>query len=167
MMLACAATLLAAGELSGRRAPGFSLPDMNFKQFDPVDFRGKILVVELMQTTCPHCAKFSEILEEAAGKYRDKVAILSVVNPPDTIGNVKKYIAEKKISYPILFDCGQMAASYLKVGPQNPEFKIPHVFLIDAQGMIRNDYGYSPLTKGIFEGRDLFTELDRMVGKSK
>ena len=46
-----------------------------------------------------------------------------------------------------------------------PAFAQPK--LIDAQGMIRNDYGYSPLTKGIFEGRELFTEIDRMVGKAK
>ena len=76
-----------------------------------------------------------------------------------------EYIGKYKITSPILFDCGQVAFSYLK--PTSASIQIPHVFLIDAQGMIRNDYGYSPLTKGIFEGRDLFTELDRMVGKSK
>jgi peroxiredoxin len=166
-VLTCAATLLSAAELSGRRAPGFSLPDMTMKQYDPQDYRGKILVIELMQTTCQHCEKFSEILQEAANKYGGRVAILSVVNPPDNATTVKKYIDEHKISVPILFDCGQMAASYLKVGPQNPNFNIPHVFLIDAQGMIRNDYGYSPLTQGIFEGRELFTEIDRMLGKAK
>jgi peroxiredoxin len=80
---------------------------------------------------------------------------------------VKKYVDEHKITVPVLFDCGQMAASYLKVGPQNPNFNIPHVFLIDAQGIIRNDYGYSPLTKGIFEGRELFSEIDRMLAKGK
>ena len=58
-MMACAATLMTAGELSGRRAPGFSLIDVNFKQHDPQDYRGKILLVELMQTGCPHCAAFS------------------------------------------------------------------------------------------------------------
>ena len=137
------------------------------KQYDPQDYRGKILIVELMQTTCEHCEKFSGILQEAAGKYRGRVVILSVVNPPDNAATVKKYVDEHKISIPVLFDCGQMAASYLKVGPQNPNFNIPHIFLIDAQGMIRNDYGYSPLTQGIFEGRELFTEIDRMLAKAK
>jgi len=80
---------------------------------------------------------------------------------------VKRYIAEKKSAVPILFDCGQMAASYLKVGPQNPDVAVPHLFVIDAQGMIRNDYGYNPLTKGIFEGRDLFAELDQMLAKPR
>jgi len=61
-LLACSASLMAAGELSGRRAPGFSLMDMNFKQYDSQDYRGKILLIDIMQTTCPHCAMFSSIL---------------------------------------------------------------------------------------------------------
>lgn len=137
------------------------------KQYDPQDYHGKILLVEFMQTNCPHCGGFSVILEEVVNKYRGQVAVLSVANPPDTLATVQRFIAEKKLSMPIVFDCGQVAASYLKAGPQNPNFDVPHLFIIDPRGMIRNDYGYSPLTKGIFEGRDLFTELDQMLGKSK
>lgn len=166
-LVVCAASLVASGELSGRRAPGFSLPDMNLKQYDPADYRGKILLIEFMKTSCPHCERFSEILEEVATKYRGRVEVLSVVNWSDNTTTVKKYIEEKKLSVPILFDSGQMASSYFKATPQNPNFNVPHVFIIDAQGIIQDDYGYSPLTKGIFEGRDLFTELDRMLAKSK
>jgi peroxiredoxin len=166
-LLVCSAGLLFAGELSGRRAPGFSLPDRNFKQYDTADYRGKILLIEFMKTQCPHCERFSDVLEEVAAKYRGQVAILSVVNWSDNTDTVKNYIAGNKISRPILFDCGQVAASYFKASPQNPNFNVPHVFIVDAQGTIRNDYGYGPLTKGIFEGRDLFAELDQMLAKSK
>lgn len=166
-MLWCAATLMASGELSGRRAPGFSLPDLNLKQHDSQDYRGKILLVEIMQTACPHCATFSSTLEEVIAKYHGQVAALTIVNPPDNISTVKRYISEHNITVPILFDCGQVSASYLKATPQSAEISVPHLFLIDAQGMIRNDYGYTPFTRGIFEGRDLFSELDRMLGKSK
>ena len=157
-VLACAVTLM-AGDLSGRRAPGFSLVDSNFVQHDTQDFRGKILLVEFMQTTCPHCGTFSNILQEAVTRYSGKVAVLAVVNPPDTTTTVKQYIAEHKLTYPLLFDCGQVAASYVKA----QSFDVPHLFVIDAQGMIQNDYGYSVFNRGIFEGRDLFSELDRIV----
>lgn len=166
-LLACAASLVASGELSGRRAPGFSLMDMNFKQHDPQDYRGKILLVEIMKTSCPHCVAFAPILEEIVSKYHGQVAALTIVNPPDTLDTVRKYVADHKVTVPVLFDTGQVAFSYFKVTPQNPDVNIPHLFIIDAQGMIRNDYEYSPLTRGIFEGRDLFTELDRMLGRSK
>jgi peroxiredoxin len=161
-LLACAAALV-AGDLSGRRAPGFSLVDANFVQHDTQDYRGKILLVDIMQTTCPHCGAFSNILQEVATRYGGKVAIVAIVNPPDNTATVKQYIAQHKLSYPLLFDCGQVAASYMKATPQHTDFSVPHLFIIDAQGMIQNDYGYSPFNQGIFEGRDLFSELDRMM----
>ena len=40
---------------------------------------------------------------------------------------------------PILFDCGQVTASYLKITPQNPKVSFPHLFVIDKEGIIRHD----------------------------
>lgn len=161
-LLACAAALM-AGELSGRRAPGFSLVDSDFVQHDVQDYRGKIVLLEFMQSKCPHCGPFSTILQEAATRYAGKVVVLSIVNPPDNTATVKSYIAEHKLTYPLLFDCGQVAASYMMATPQHNNFSVPHLFMIDAQGRIQNDYGYTPFTQGIFEGRDLFTEVDRLL----
>ena len=50
-----ALTMLAAGELSGRRAPGFALPDLNLNYHDLADLQGRVVLLEIMQTTCPHC----------------------------------------------------------------------------------------------------------------
>jgi len=166
-LLVCAASLAASGELSGRRAPGFSLMDKDFKQHDPQDYHGKILIVEIMRTGCPACVAFAPILEEIVARYHGQVAALSIVNPPDTLDTVRKYVADHKVTVPVLFDTGQVAFSYFKATPQNPDVAVPHLFIIDARGMIENDYGYNPLTKGVFEGRDLFTELDRMLARSK
>src|SRR5882762_9937274 len=99
-MLACAAALFASGEHSGRRAPGFSLPDMNLKQYDPQDFRGKVLVVEFMQTTCPHCELFSHFLEKGEKKSAGGVVIFPFVNPPENANNEKKYMREKNLPVP-------------------------------------------------------------------
>jgi peroxiredoxin len=148
----------------GHRAPGFSLPDRNYKYHDPQDYHGKVLIVEFMQTTCPHCAAFSKILEEAAAKYAGKVVILSIVNPPDTPDKVSQYAVTNKVTVPVLFDCGQIAASYVHWSPgKSGGFDIPRVFLIDATGVIRRDLEYNALTKDIFEGRGLFAELDKLL----
>ena len=80
-VLACA--LFASGELSNRRAPGFALPDPEYTHFyDLQDYRGKVLLIEIMSTTCPHCLLLSTTLEKVKEKYGDKVGILSVVLPP-------------------------------------------------------------------------------------
>ena len=159
-----AGSLFAAGELIGQRAPGFSLPDRNFKYHDPQDYRGKILIVEFMQTSCPHCATFSKILQEVQTKYAGKVSVLSIVNPPDSPDKVGAYVTTHKLTIPILFDCGQIAVSYVRWTPGKPSgFDIPRVFIIDAGGIVRHDYEYNKITEGIFEGRGLFAELDKML----
>jgi thiol-disulfide isomerase/thioredoxin len=166
-VLCVAALLVAAGGLSNRRAPGFSLQDSKGKQHDLYDYRGKIVLIEIMQTSCPHCRAFSKILDQVKAKYGDRVVSLSVVNPPDSPENVARYLAEVKPSTPILFDSGQMAISYFKLTPENPAINLPHLFIIDANGWIVNDYTYGDATKGIFEGKALFPELDRLLAAKK
>ena len=157
-------TVFAAGDMVGHRAPGFSLADGTYHYHDPQDYRGRILIVEFMQTTCPHCTVFSKILEEVAAKYAGKVSVLSIVNPPDTAEKVKQFVAANKITTPILFDTGQVALSYVHWMPGKPTgFDLPRVFIIDTTGVIRRDLEYSLLTREIFEGRGLFAELDRML----
>lgn len=152
-----------AGELSGRRAPGFSLPEGPGVQRDLQDYRGKILILDFMQVTCEHCATFSAILEQARARYGDKIAILSIVNPPSDAKGVADYITQHKIKTPILFDCGQVAYSYLKPDPASPSITIPHVFLIDGAGMIRNDFAFGSSTLEIFQRKGLFAEIDKLL----
>jgi peroxiredoxin len=156
----CAAAVCAAD--SSRRAPGFSLPDAKTQQHDLADYRGKVVILEFMQTTCPHCAAFSSILNEAQQKYGDRVAVVSVVNPPDDQSKVNSFVAAHKLVYPILFDCGQVAYSYLR----SPSFDIPHVYLIDGNGGIRQDFGYSDSMKDLFEGKGLFPHIDAVLAGS-
>jgi len=165
-LLVSAALLSGAGELSGRRAPGFSLPDIHLQQHDLADYRGKIVVLDIIQTSCPHCAAFAETLQKVHRKYGDKVAVLTIANPPDTQATVARFSAGHKISTPILFDCGQVSVSYLKVTPQHPTIDVPYLFLIDGQGMIRKDFGYEKETHDIFEGEDLYVEIDRLLGEA-
>jgi peroxiredoxin len=162
-LLASAVLLFASGELSGRRAPGFSLPDLHLKQRDLQDYRGKVVIIDIMQTTCPHCQQLADVLEKVEAKYGDKIAVLSIVNPPDNQSSVARFTAEHKVTTPVLFDCGQVAVSYLKATPQNPKVNVPHLFLIDGQGMIRNDFGYEFNTRNIFEGDGLNIEIDRLL----
>ena len=49
-------------DYSNRRAPGFSLPDSAFEQHDPQDYRGKVLLVDVMLTTCPICNQLADTL---------------------------------------------------------------------------------------------------------
>ncbi len=155
--------ILGSGELSGRRAPGFTLPDSQLKYYDLADYRGKVVLLEIMQSTCPDCQVLAKTLDKLKAKYAGKVVVLAVVNPPDTQTTVAKFLQESKVSTPVLFDCGQMSASYFKATASNSSMHVPHLFVIDTQGMIRNDFAKTPETKDLFEGLGLTAVIDPLL----
>jgi len=158
-ILFCAAALF-AGENTGRRAPGFALPDSQMNFHDLADYRGKIVLIDFTQTDCPHCATFAPILNQIQQKYAGKVVILAVVNGGhDNAPKVTAYIAGHQIAYPVLYDSGQMEYSYVR----KPTVDNPCLFLIDGNGIIRDDWSYSPFSRDIFEGKGLFTAIDGLL----
>src|SRR5258708_3285520 len=159
-----AACLWASGELSNRRAPGFALPNTNYQRFyDLQDYRGKVLLIDIMQTNCPHCMLLSTTLEKVKEKYGDKVGVLSVVIPPDTPENVLDYIKKNRVTVPIVYDMGQMTISYFNAKPNQAHIAVPHLFIIDKNGMIRNDFEYTEADRAVFEGPRLFLEIDKLL----
>ena len=156
------AVLAAVG--AQRRAPGFALPDSRMQVWDLADFRGKIVLLELMQTTCPHCAAFADVLHQIEEKYGSKIQILAVVKAPeDNANTVSQFMKTHKVTYPMMFDTGQMMFSYVRSG----QITFPHIYLIDGNGDIRSDYTYGLTTRDVFEGKALFGELDRMLAEKK
>ena len=123
-----------------QRAPGFALPDIHFNYHDLADYRGKVVLLEIMQTRCPECQKLSQMLEKLKANFGDQVAVIGIVNPPDNQQTVAAFIDQFKISSPVLFDCGQAAASYLRPDPRRPQIHLPHLFLIDQNGIVRAHY---------------------------
>ena len=170
-LIATLAALVSGAALAQtvRRAPGFSLPDLNMKEHDLQDYRGKIVLLDIMKTECPHCGPFAKVLEEVQTFYKGKVAVLALVMPPDDRNKVAAFIARAKITYPLLFDCGQAAYSYiLPDALSRGEITTPHLYVIDSGGTIRNDWVYGPETKDVFEGRGLYTAIDKLLaGKTR
>jgi peroxiredoxin len=153
----------AGGQLSGRRAPGFSLPDSNFNQHDLADYHGKWLLIEYMRTDCPHCRALSRLLESKKAQYGAKAAVLTIVlSPPDNQSTVKAFVTDNKITTPIVFDQGQMAMSYFKATPSNPSFDTPHLFAIDPNGNIAEDW-----TQGEVEEAKFPAILDAVINGKK
>lgn len=139
-LFAIALTLTAAGQFSNRRAPGFSLADSHYRQHDPQDYRGKVLLVDIMQTGCGTCIKLVDVLSQLKVKYGEKLGIISVVTMPDNFATAEAFIGAHKLTWPMVFDSGQVIASYLEVTPSNPQVHFPHLFVIDKNGMIKNDF---------------------------
>jgi peroxiredoxin len=161
-LIFAAALALSAQGLINRRAPSFSLPDSSLRQHDILDYRGNWLLLDFMDTTSPKCKDLSKRLEGIKKQYGPKVGILSIViTPPETQASVAKYVAETKMTTPIVFDSSQVAISYFKATPQNPVFDTPHLFAINPAGMMVKEWAY-PDTVGL----GFIADIDRLIAGS-
>ena len=149
-VLIAAAHFVAAQSLSGRRAPSFALPDSAMKQFDILDYRGRWLLLHFLRTDRPQCAPVTKQLDDMKPMLGARVAILSILVPPDNIKTAAQYLAATKTSTPMLFDSGQTAMWYFKATPQRPQFDAPHLFAINPQGMMVRDWNEFELAKPEF-----------------
>ncbi len=168
-LAACLAALLFAAQgvsgqaLSGRRAPGFSLPDSAFAQHDLYDYRGRWLLLVFVKTDSANSRALSQLLESKKAQWGAKAAVLSVaVTPPDNQATIAKYAADTRITTPLVFDQGQAAASYFKATPTRPNITMPHLFAISPQGMIVRDW--TELQVGL---KTLGAELDALIAAGK
>lgn len=142
-----------------RKAPSFTLPDTGRIFHDLTDYRGKVVILELMKTDCPHCKAFSAVLQEIQTKYAGRVQVFGMVNPPDTLDTMNAYTAATKITFPILFDVGQAAYTYVRAD----RVSLPRVFIIDKGGTIREDVSYDAKNTAFFEKRGIFASLERIL----
>jgi peroxiredoxin len=131
--------------LSNRRAPSFSLPDANFKQYDILDYRGKWLLIEFLMTRpedCGPCKDVTAKIDALLVKHgAAKLAALAIAQTPrETDATVRGFTAATKTKVPIVFDASMVGISYFKATPQTPAMDVGHVFLVNPQGTIVKDW---------------------------
>jgi peroxiredoxin len=164
LLLTMSALAPADDALANRRAPGFALPDLDFNYHDLYDYRGKVVLLDIIQTSCPICNSSHKILETIRQKFQGKVQILTIATVPDTQDTVRKFIAANSVKTPILFDCSQVTGSYLKATPKTTQVTLPQLFVIDAKGWIRNHHVYEAGQEKFFESLDpLLAEVTPLV----
>jgi len=120
-----------------RPAPDFTLTDSQGKQVSLAEFRGRVVVLQFFQTTCPVCQKHAPMLEKLYRTYKDRgVAVMGVshnVNSPEAL---QAFAKTYDITYSLLVGDLEIAVRYLGLSPQNPKFDVPHYFVIDREGRI-------------------------------
>jgi peroxiredoxin len=164
--LAFASLLVASGELSNRPAPDFRLADSKGRFVALSDFKGKPLLVEFLSTTCPHCQKFAPILDAVRAKFKGRVGVVAIATYPDNASTINQFVQNYKVSYPILVDPGNTAAiGYLKPAPPNYGFSIPHLFVVDQSGYIRDDFTQTVSNPELFTVEGLSNLIGGYLGR--
>ena len=117
-----------------RKAPAFTLEDVEGKKVNLSDFADKIVVLEWANPGCPIWLRVHKAgtFKALAEKYKDKGVVWLAINSTRTSNREKnrKFAETEKVPYPILDDhAGTVGRAY---GAKTT----PHMFVIDKHGQL-------------------------------
>jgi peroxiredoxin len=110
-----------------RQTADFTLQDLQGKAWHLRDLKGKVVLVNFWATWCPPCRKEMPDLQALYDKYKDQGFLVLSISDEEIV-KVSPFIAERKISYPVLLDPGR------KVNDGFVVDGIPKSFVYDREG---------------------------------
>lgn len=160
--LAAGVTLpLLAGGPVPRPAPEFVIKLVDGKQLLLSSFRGKVVALEFLLTTCPHCKTCSSIMNKLYKELGVKgFQPLGVAFNPMAGMFVPDYVKELGLTFPVGFAEREPVLGFL-LHSVLERMLVPQLVIIDRQGIIRAQHaGDSPFFQDEENNlRKLVTEL--------
>ncbi len=87
------------------KAVDFSFKNLEGDDFKLSDFKGKIIILNIRTTTCSACDAEVAYLKPFYQKIKDKEYIrLIPLFERESVGTVSRYVASKKIDFPVFLD---------------------------------------------------------------
>jgi peroxiredoxin len=110
-----------------RQSADFTLSDLQGKAWHLQELRGKVVLVNFWATWCPPCRKEMPDLDALYGKFKDQGFVVLAISDEEA-AKVSPYLAEHKVSYPVLLDPGRKVNDLFIVEG------IPKSFVYDRSG---------------------------------
>ena len=128
-----------------RPAPEFVIKLTNGQQLLLTSYRGKVVALEFLLTTCPACKVCSSVLNKLYKEYGPRgFQPLGVAFNPMAGMFVPDYVKEQKLDFPVGVAEREPVLNFLQYSPIE-RMLVPQLVFIDRQGMIRAQHpGDSP-----------------------
>ncbi len=142
-MLACGLALAAAalpGATVPRPAPELAIKLPTGEQLLLSQFRGKVVAVEFLLTTCPACQEASRLLEKLYKEYGPRgFQPIGVAFNDMAMMLVPDYIRDQHLTFPVGVGTRQSVLDFLQHSPMM-RMLVPQLVFVDRKGIIRAQY---------------------------
>jgi cytochrome oxidase Cu insertion factor (SCO1/SenC/PrrC family) len=134
-----ASSLLLVGAEIPRPAPELAISMPNGQQSLLSKYKGKVILVEFLLTTCPHCQDSAKLISKINTELGPKgFQPLGVAINPE--GDVPEFIRQNGANFPVGKGTRDAALSFLQQSLMT-QFYVPQMVFIDKKGVIRAQYG--------------------------
>lgn len=147
-----AALVAAAAAELPRKCPDLTLHMADGKNVPLSQFKGKVVALAFISTTCPHCQNYTQALSAIQKDYAAKgVQILAAAFNDGAQSLLPAFIQQFKPAFPVAWEDRVSTLSFMQISILNQGY-VPKVVFIDRAGVIQKQ----------FEGQDgFFTEADK------
>lgn len=115
----------------GDAAPEFSLPDLEGNTHRLQDYRGRIAIINFWSCECPHAERTDRLLVAWTASWLGQAVLLPIASNANESTQALKNVAEVRRFPLVLVDDQQRVADLYDAQTT------PHVFVIDADGLLR------------------------------
>jgi len=138
-LLLCAASLATGAEVP-RPSPDFAVFLNDGRQIHISEYKGKVVVLAFILTTCPHCQFTSQVLTNLQQEYgpRGFQVMASAIEDMAKM-DVPDFVKRFQPAYPVGYNQREAAEDYLQ-HPVMFRLLMPQVVVIDRKGTIRAQY---------------------------
>lgn len=112
-----------------RAATAFTLQDIRGQPWDSKNLRGEVLLVNFWSTSCTPCREEMPDLERLYQRFQAQGLVVLAISG-DKASDLRNYLAEQKVSFPLLVDPDDKVRERFRVAG------IPKTFLYDREGRL-------------------------------
>jgi thiol-disulfide isomerase/thioredoxin len=154
-----------AGAQIPRPSPEFVIALPNGQQELLSKYKGKVVVLEFLSTTCPHCQNSSKLLSKLNTELGPKgfQPIGAAINPE---GDVADFVKRFGVNFPVGKTTRDTAYAYLQHSILAPTFYVPQMVFIDRNGVIRAQYGGSDAFLSTNEEANIRSMVEKLLAEN-
>jgi thiol-disulfide isomerase/thioredoxin len=123
-----------------RPSPDFAIHLTPSGETSPTQYKGKVVVLAFIQTTCPHCQHSTQILSGLQKEYGARgLQVLEAAFNDLSETLVPGFVQKFQPTFPVGWTTHREVLAYLNHTVMTPIY-VPTIVFIDRSGMIRRQY---------------------------
>jgi peroxiredoxin len=121
----------------GKPTKEFTITEPSGKQILLTGLKGKVVYIQFLATTCPHCQALSRVLTKTQEDLGSKgLQVIGVAFNEADAAKAAVYKKEFNVGFPVGYASRESVLSYLGISVME-RFAVPQVVMIDRKGIIR------------------------------